>query len=208
MKEDEEGDSHAKDRIAALTDGIYSVAMTLLVIDLKLPEAADLQTSGDLARALIGLEPKFVTWLTSFFVLALFWLGHLRSFRPLRALDGTLITLYLLQLGFVSLMPFSSALVGEYAPMLLSQVIYSFNMGALAVLALMISGHIHRHPALLCMPLNAASVRAARLRVIGLLVISVAAVLIALVAPGGGNQAFLLMLLIVPLSHRIERRGK
>jgi hypothetical protein len=92
--------------------------------------------------------------------------------------------------------------------MLLSQVIYSFNMAALAVLALLISSHIHRHPALLHVPLNADSVRAARLRVIGLLVISIAAVLIALVVPGGGNQAFLLMLLIVPISHRIERRGR
>lgn len=208
MKDDEDGDSHTKDRIAALTDGIYSVAMTLLVIDLKLPEAADLQTSGELAKALIGLEPKFLTWVTSFFVLALFWLGHLRSIRLLRGLDGTLVTLYLVQLGFVSLMPFSSALVGEYAPMVLSQVIYSLNMAGLSVLSLMISRHIHRHPALQRMPLSAASVSAARLRVIGLLAISIAAVPIAMVVPGGGNQAFLLMLLIVPISHRIERRGR
>lgn len=205
MKESEEVDGHSKDRVAALTDGIYSVAMTLLVIDLKLPDGIELQDSRELAHALIALEPKFTTWANSFFVLVLFYMANLRSMRALRGLDAPLAILYMVQLALVSLMPFSTALVGEYRPVLLSQVIYSLNMGALAVLSLMVSRHITRQPSLLRAPVSPAAMRAGQLRAISVLAISAAAVPIAMIWPRGGQIAFLLMLLVIPLTKRLER---
>ena len=71
---------HSAHRIEALTDGIYAVAMTLLVIDLKLPDRELIHSTSDLIDAVVQLAPRFLAWLISFLVLALFWYGHHRSF--------------------------------------------------------------------------------------------------------------------------------
>jgi uncharacterized membrane protein len=118
----------SKHRIEALTDGIYAVAMTLLVIELKLPAHELIHTEDDLIVAVINLLPKFLAWVISFLVLALFWLGHHRLFNVVRHVDGKLLALNLVQLGFASLMPFSSALSGEFGKALFSQVFYSANI--------------------------------------------------------------------------------
>ena len=102
-------------RSEALTDGIYAVAMTLLVIELKLPEHATTGGADDLADALVHLLPKILAWVISFFVLAFFWFGNHRAFGHVRRADGRLVTLNIAQLAFVSLMPFSCALIGEHA---------------------------------------------------------------------------------------------
>ncbi len=142
-----------KHRIEALGDGIFAVAMTLLVIELKLPEHGSISNNIDLINAVVHLIPKFIAWLISFFVLALFWLGHHRLFHYVRHVDGKLLAYSLLQLGFVSLMPFSSALSGEHTLLLFSQIFYSINMVGLAITALMIGRYVYRHPELTLLPL-------------------------------------------------------
>ncbi|MBL8525273.1 MAG: DUF1211 domain-containing protein, partial [Betaproteobacteria bacterium] len=104
----------SKHRIEALTDGIYAVAMTLLVIELKLPAHESIKTQVDLINAVGHLLPKFLAWIISFLVLALFWIGHHKLFHFVRHVDGKLLALNIVQLGAVSLMPFSSALSGEF----------------------------------------------------------------------------------------------
>ena len=59
-------------RSEALTDGIFAVAMTLLVIELKLPDHGSIHSAEQLADALAGLLPKAISWALSFFILALF----------------------------------------------------------------------------------------------------------------------------------------
>src|SRR4249919_1237560 len=90
-----------KHRIEALTDGIYAVAMTLLVIDLRLPDRGTIATQGELIAHVVHLRPQFIAWVISFLVLSLFWLGHHRHFHYVRAVDGRLIALNLVQLGLV-----------------------------------------------------------------------------------------------------------
>jgi uncharacterized membrane protein len=192
-------------RVEALTDGIYAVAMTLLVIELKLPEHGPAGGSHELAQALADLLPKIVAWVISFFVLAFFWFGHHRAFAHVRRSDGKLIALNIGQLALVSLMPFSSALIGEHGREPLSQVIYSINMAALAAMALLSSRYIHRHPDSTLMAMSDAAYRGARVRLFGLMLISVIAVLIDHVVPTSGNVAFMLMALVMPLSRRAER---
>jgi uncharacterized membrane protein len=194
-------------RSEALSDGIYAVAMTLLVIELKLPEAGHMGSSAEMADALLALAPKAEAWLISFFVLALFWTAHHRVFAYVRRADAKLVWLNLLQLAFVSLMPFSSALIGEKG-VLLAQAVYSFNMAMLGVTGLLITRHVHRRPELGATPMPLANYRGSRLRIVGLIAISVVAVAIAWVVPwpGAGNMAFMLMAVITPISRRMEQR--
>jgi uncharacterized membrane protein len=196
----------SKHRIEALTDGIFAVAMTLLVIELKLPAHDSIKTQIDLINAVGHLLPKFIAWLISFFVLALFWIGHHKLFHFVRHIDGKLLALCILQLGFVSLMPFSSALAGEFAGTWFSQVFYSINMMFLAISAMLITRYIYRHPEL-CMPaMPKGTYLASRFRLAGLIVISLAAIIISKYLPGIGNSAFMLMMVIGPISRRIEAR--
>lgn len=197
----------SKHRIEALTDGIYAVAMTLLVIELKLPAHELIHSQEDLIVAVINLLPKFLAWVISFLVLALFWLGHHRLFNIVRHVDGKLLALNLVQLGFASLMPFSSALSGEFGKALFSQVFYSANMTMLSILAILISRHIYRHPELCVHPMSENMYLGSRFRVGGLIAISIVAILIAMVVPSAGNAAFMLMMFIMPVSRRIEARG-
>jgi uncharacterized membrane protein len=196
-------------RSEALTDGIFAVAMTLLVIELKLPDHGLVHSAGELADALIGLVPKAISWALSFFVLALFWIGHHRAFAFVRRADARLVVLNLLQLAAVSLMPFSSALSGEFGGVLLSQIVFSTNMALLGITALLVLRYIHRHPELGPTPMPLARYRGARLRIGGVILVSVVAVVIAMFmpVPAMGNMAFMLMAVISPLSRAIERRG-
>ena len=196
-------------RSEALTDGIYAVAMTLLVIDLKLPDLASIQSSADLLGALADLVPKATAWVISFFVLAVFWVGHHRVFGYVRRADARLVWLNLVQLSAVSLMPFSCALVGEKGAYLPAQVVYSGNMALLAVCALLIARHVQRTPDLAPTPMPLARYRGARLRIGGLIVVSFVAVLIGWLGPwpGSGNMAFALMGIVNPVSRAMERRA-
>ena len=196
-------------RSEALTDGIFAVAMTLLVIELKLPEHGLVHSPEQLVEALVGLVPKAISWALSFFILALFWIGHHRVFATVRRADGRLVALNLLQLAVASLMPFSSALSGEYGNVLLSQVVFSINMALLGVTALFVLEYVHRHPALAAAPMPRGLYLGARLRIVGVIAISAVAVLIGafLPIPAMGNMAFVLMAVISPLSRRIERRA-
>jgi uncharacterized membrane protein len=197
-----------KHRIDALTDGIFAVAMTLLVIELKVPESARIASQADFFAALIHLIPKFIGWIVSFFVLAMFWWGHHRAFNGVRHVDGKLIALNLLFLGCVSLLPFASAMTGEYAKALVSQIIYASTMIAVAICAQLLWRYIHRHPELCSVPLTNAELAGARARTFLLMALSVISVGIAMYLPAGGNIAFMLMGFSGWLGRRVEARHK
>ncbi len=196
-----------KHRIEALGDGIFAVAMTLLVIELKLPEHGTVHNNVELINAVIQLIPKFIAWFISFFVLALFWLGHHRLFHYVRHVDGKLLAFSLVQLGFVSLMPFASALSGEYGGALFSQVFYSANMACLATLALLTGTYVYRHHELTMTPIPQVVYRGMRIRTLGLVIISICAVVIAAYIPFAGNSAFSLMIFIGFAVRRMEARA-
>ena len=196
-----------KHRIEALGDGIFAVAMTLLVIELKLPEHGTVHNNVELINAVIQLIPKFVAWFISFFVLALFWLGHHRLFHYVRHVDGKLLAYSLLQLGFVSLMPFASALSGEFGGALFSQIFYSAIMACLAITALRMGSYIYRHHELTMAPMPEVVYQGMRIRTLGLVIISVCAVVIAIYIPFAGNMAFMLMFFVGIAVRRMEAQA-
>ena len=197
----------SKSRLEALTDGVFAVAMTLLVIELRVPEQASVGVPRDLIVSVVNLLPKFVSWIISFFVLGIFWFTHHRLFHHCRAVDGPLLWLNILYLSFVSLMPFSSALVGEYPRLAFAQIFYSSNMMVLSGVGLLKNRYVFRHPELWAATLTLGFYRAARFRKLGLIVVALAAIGVTTIVPGAGNLAFMLMIPISILSRRIEERS-
>lgn len=134
-----------KARIEALTDGIFAVAMTLLVLDVKLPiEPADLDGPG-LRAALVALFPKFESYVISFAVLCVFWLGHHRLMHRLRHVDQWFLWLNLLFVMCITLVPFTTSLMGAYRDLEDVAVVYGANLAAiLAMQCLMWWRALHR----------------------------------------------------------------
>ena len=201
------GTGMSKHRLDALTDGIFAVAMTLLVIELKIPEAMHPADNAALLSILGHLAPKFIAWVISFLVLAFFWWGHHRAFHYVRGVDGKLVLLNLVLLAGVSFMPFASALTGEHSRMFASQAVYSATMFVTSVAALLLWRHLYLHPELCHPAMSKGAWESARMRTLMLVAISIVSVVIAWFIPGAGNMAFMLMMVARPLARRIEARN-
>ncbi len=167
-------------RIEALTDGIFAVAMTLLVIELKLPDHVLVDTADQLAHALADALPRLIAWVISFFVLATFWIAHHRLFHYVRYVDTGLLWRNLYQLAFVSLMPFSAALLGEFPTANAAQVAYNGNMVVLGLLGLWKIHYVRKHPELGSHPMEPGTYHATLFRIGGLVVAGLTAIALAL----------------------------
>ena len=101
-------------RIEALSDGVFAIVMTLLVIELSVPVISKLRAEAELGVMLLEMWPKFFAFVISFLVLGILWFTHHSQFHYARRSNGTLAWLNILFLMFISLIPFSTALIGEY----------------------------------------------------------------------------------------------
>ncbi len=113
-----------KARLEFLCDGIFAIAMTLLVLELKVPELVDRHSVPELAGALRRDLPGFVSYLLSFFVLGIFWTAHNQWYRHVQRVTKPVVVLQLVQLAVAAFFPFCAALVGRYATNPLSMVVY------------------------------------------------------------------------------------
>lgn len=118
-------------RIEAFSDGVFAIIVTLLVLELKIPELHDRQNVGELGHRLLELLPKFLSWLISFVIVCKFWLNHHHILNLARQADYGLVWLNSIFLMFQSFVPFPTALMGEYVtnPLAVSLfgVVMAFN---------------------------------------------------------------------------------
>ena len=114
-------------RIETLVDGIFAIAMTLLVLGIAVPSVAN-PTEASLYKALFDLLPNFYSYFISFVLLAVFWrINHLQFNRIKRA-DGTLLWIIIIWLLFVALVPFSAFFVGEYGNFQIPNIFFDLNL--------------------------------------------------------------------------------
>jgi uncharacterized membrane protein len=106
------GGELSTDRVVAFSDGVLAVALTLLVLDLKLPPG--LGTEAALWTAVLHLAPAFAAWVVSFTFVITIWINHHYFFDTVRVADRGLLWLNGLLLLGVSLIPFPTGLIGEY----------------------------------------------------------------------------------------------
>jgi uncharacterized membrane protein len=196
----------SKHRIEALTDGVYAIAITLLVLDLRVPHTIDVTNEHELLVELAKLFPNFVAWLISFFVLAIFWYAQNRLFQWLKATDGRLNWLIIVSLLFVCFLPFASSLTGQFAGMFAAQAVYAATMVGMALASMSIVRHIWRHPELCHDPMPRGHYVAAMFRSFGIIVSAGTALGIAFWKPLFATFAFMLMIVFTGISRRIERQ--
>jgi TMEM175 potassium channel family protein len=125
---------YPKARIDALTDGIFAVAMTILILDVRLPEDFHPADDGAVAHALIGLWPKFFPYVLSFYVLGSSWLANIKLRSRGEFVDKQYASWWLLLMLLATCLPFSTTLVGRFAQYSSSVLLYAANMAALAAI--------------------------------------------------------------------------
>ncbi|WP_158817118.1 TMEM175 family protein [Methylocapsa sp. S129] len=115
-------------RIAALSDGIFAFAMTVLVLEIHIPESADIHSEAQLWAGLAALAPRIVTWLLSLMTLGIFWVGQQTHLNHVAHADRDLTWLNYLFLTFVTALPFSTRLLAEFIGYETAFIVYWFNI--------------------------------------------------------------------------------
>jgi uncharacterized membrane protein len=120
----------ALERIVFFSDAVMAIAITLLAIDLKVPEIDAAVNASELPLRLRTLGPQFMSFVISFFVIGIYWTSHHRYFRLIKRYDGGLIALNMLFLFFIVLMPFVASLFGQYYGLPLAMSVYAAAVAA------------------------------------------------------------------------------
>lgn len=132
-------------RIEAFSDGVFAIIVTLLVLELKVPPLDNLTSADELARRLIDLLPKFVSWLISFIIVCKFWLNQHHILGLARHATYGLVWLNAIFLMFQSFVPFPTALMGEYPTNPLAVSLFGVVMALNTLLFLTLERYIQRH---------------------------------------------------------------
>jgi uncharacterized membrane protein len=131
-------------RVLAFSDGVFAIAMTLLVVGIVVPSIADGDDISELADALDGLLPNVISFFISFAVIGRYWMAHHEFFGLLARIDNAAIGVNLLYLAFIAFLPFPTALLGTYFENPLSIVIYASTVAIVSGMEVVAFRHAYR----------------------------------------------------------------
>jgi uncharacterized membrane protein len=189
-----------KNRIEALTDGVFAFAMTLLVTSMILPRGAD-TSALTAAGALTLLIPDFIHYVIAFFVLAAFWTAHHLQFSRIRFITRTFLLLNIIGLFFVTLVPFTTSFVGDY-PGTLASIVFELNLMMLGLMMCAQWYYAARNTGLISSTYPASKIREAFLQNLKIPFLSFIGIILAI----SGYQSSTLIYLMSPfLSYAVSR---
>jgi uncharacterized membrane protein len=151
-----------KHRVEALADGVFSIAMTLLVLNIQVPDLAAPDVP-QLPAALLALWPKLAVYAASFLVIGVFWVGHHAQLHFVRHADRPFLWMNVVFLPLVSAVPFSASLLGRYPGEGTAALVYALHLAATGAVLLLQFEYAARR-GLFSAHVDARFVRAARRR--------------------------------------------
>ncbi len=116
---------HGNERLTALSDGIFAITITLLVLEIKVPEIAENLVATELPRELMDLVPKIFSHFISFIVLGIYWIAHHNIFMHIKRHNHVMLWLNNLFMMCIASVPFPTALISQYPNQQISLVAYS-----------------------------------------------------------------------------------
>lgn len=135
----------ATDRINASSDAVFGVAMTLLVLEIKVSEFEGPVTEEELIQSVLALTPKLLVYFLSFMTAGIFWVGQSAQFRHIEKSDRTLTWINLLFLLFVSTLPFSTAFLGDHINFRFPVFLYWLNLFLMGLELYLNWTYAHKH---------------------------------------------------------------
>ena len=132
-------------RVLTFSDGLFAIAMTLLVVGIEVPNIPDTENVGELWDAVTDLDSSFISFFISFFVIGRYWVAHHVFFSQLQRMDRGLIWLNIVYLSFIAFLPFPTALLGNFFENPLAFTIYAVAVAVVSGMELVMFRHAYRH---------------------------------------------------------------
>jgi uncharacterized membrane protein len=132
-------------RVLAFSDGLFAIAMTLLVVGITVPVLQQGDSVDELADAINDLSGSLVSFVISFLVIGRYWVAHHEFFSRLKAVDPGLIGINLVYLMFIAFLPFPTALLGNYFENPLAVTIYAVSVAAISGMEVVEYRHAHKN---------------------------------------------------------------
>jgi uncharacterized membrane protein len=125
-------------RIMSFSDGVFAVAITLLVLSIRVPDIPVIVADHRLPHEIIKLIPIFEAYVISFLVIGLFWIGHHGIFRQFKRHDRGLLWLNLIFLMFVVFIPFPTSLIARYSDSRVAMIFYAVSIAIAGILLVLL----------------------------------------------------------------------
>jgi uncharacterized membrane protein len=194
----------SKNRLETLVDGIFAIAMTLLVFDLPIPHFTGSLDANIFQNSIYSLIPIVIALVLSFILLAMFWNIHRRIFNQLNAINSTLLWINIIWLLFIVTVPFTTILYGEYGQFTLSKIIFNISMLGIAVF-LYLNCYLINRSDLINEKADRARLKLSERASLLFILISLLAMLLAFIAPYWSTYAYIL---IFPSEMLIDKLSK
>ncbi len=121
-------------RIESLSDGVFAIAMTLLILEIKIPSPIQIHNDIDFVNYLSSMNHHIYSYVLSFVTLGIYWIGHHRQFLFIKHSDRVLLWINVFFLMSVSMVPFSTGLLGQYSHLKSVVVVYGANISVIGLL--------------------------------------------------------------------------
>lgn len=151
MEELRRNDDKETGRVEAFSDGVIAIAITLLILEIKVPKIAETSSVG-LWTKLLELWPSFLAFVISFGTILVMWVNHHRIFRLVRTTDYPFLYWNGFLLLTITFLPFPTAVLAEHLACAEATPAAAFYAASMVVIALAFTGvwgHLRRHPSLL-----------------------------------------------------------
>ena len=182
------------ERVVTFTDGVFAIIITILVLDIRVPE--DLG-DGSLGDALDDVGPTFAAWVISFFITGMYWVWHRDLFNRIALVNRDVVWLNIIYLLPVCLIPFAASVLGEYHDQPAALHLYGAVLISASLLRTLLYAYVMRRPALLWEEPSVNERRFGSLLSLGVIVLYLAAMIVASWLP----TLSLLLYLSVPFTY-------
>jgi uncharacterized membrane protein len=132
-------------RIEGLSDGVFAIAMTLLVLELRIPMDRVIHTEKELWEMFLDLKIELLTYFLSFMTLGIFWVGHSVQFQYIARSDRNLFWINIFLLMVVSLIPFTTSFLSRHIEFKLAIIIYWLNILLFGIIVYLHWDYVMRH---------------------------------------------------------------
>ena len=191
-------------RIEALTDGVFAIAMTLLVLNIEVSEPRQGFDASDFQQRVLNLWPQLMHYVESFIILAAFWIKNHQQFHFIKRSDRRLLLINLGCLLFVCLIPFSTSLMADYGDMWLAAIVFESNMLLAGTLYYLHWSYATKGHRLVEKDLDPRVITAYKQSSLVIPLVSVVAIALSLFHPRWGTSLFFLIPFIL---YALERIG-
>jgi uncharacterized membrane protein len=130
-----------KARLETFSDGVLAIAITLLVLDIRIPEVP----YNQLGSAIVHILPKIISYILSFAIIGVYWIGHHYYFKHVRKTNGVFTWLNILLLMLIGFLPFPTSLIGEYPFRTIPILIYGIDLLAINSVSWVMFFYLYQH---------------------------------------------------------------